>query len=97
VIQKRKTAGEFLVRGSRRYMQSVYIYFQATPHQSVTPPLENCLQLANVQAAINDRWDWANFRAQFLFHAPQPLSIIVGDQVHRKTQVSETPRTTNTM
>jgi len=53
--------------------------------------------LAHVQATINERRDRANLSAQLLLDTLQSLSVIVGDEVHRETQVSKASRTANAM
>lgn len=67
------------------------------------PPLTNqsLLQaieiLAYIEATVNDRWDWTNLRTQFLLHSSQALTVILGNEIHSKTQVPKTSRTTNTV
>lgn len=48
--------------------------------------------LADVETAVNLGRDWTDLRSQILLHHPQGVTIIVGDQVHRQSQVTETSR-----
>jgi len=51
--------------------------------------------LAHIQATVNDRWDRTNLRTQLLLHSSQPLTVVLGNQIHSQTQVPKTSRTTN--
>ena len=47
------------------------------------------LPLTNVEAAVNLRWDGANFCPQILLHPSQAVAIIISDQVNCQTEVAE--------
>lgn len=66
-------------------------------NQSLLHTAIKIVVLANIKAAINDRRNRADLGAQFLLHTPQACSVLLGDKVHRQTQMSETSRTTNTV
>ena len=53
--------------------------------------------LANVEAAVNERRNGSDFCAQFLFNASKIVPVIICNQVDSKTQMAETSRTTNSV
>jgi hypothetical protein len=57
----------------------------------------NCYVLANVQTAIDNGGNCANFRTQLLFDASKGMAIVKRYQIDSETQVAEPTRTTNSV
>ena len=55
------------------------------------------MRLANVEAAIDEGRDRTDISAQFLLHPSKTLSIIVGDEIDGKSQVTKSSGTSNTV
>ena len=53
--------------------------------------------LTDVEATINLGRDRTDFRSQVLFHHPQGVAVIIGDQIHGQSQVTESSRPSNTV
>lgn len=76
-----------------------YTRVLATSANQSLPPSKgrSSIYLANIEAAVNDRGDGTNFRAQLLLHAAKSMAVLVRDKVDRQSQVAETARTSNAM
>lgn len=51
----------------------------------------------NVEILVNLRWYWLDFRSQLLLNAVEVEPVLIGNQINRQAQVSEPPRTSDTM
>ena len=50
------------------------------------------LELCHIQALVDDFWDGANFRAEFVFYPVQREAVVICDEVEGNTEVAKATR-----
>ena len=96
-VQKSKKRNK-IKKGKRRVLGAKIPEATPTPNYiSPNPAFLKVINLANVQTTINHRWDCSYFCTEFLFNSFDRCSIVLGDQIDRQSQMTESTRPTNTM